>query len=365
MGKKKFSELFLAFLDIGITKDTSPEQQRVINGANIFQLLAILGGVSLFAEFFIFGIYDFLVMGIIGLAGAASCLTYAHYFKYKAWPTIMMAMAYSLFFLYRAASTALPIPLFLWTFLMPFVYLLAMGGANGFVAIAAHSMALLVITLWPDNPFYLNDFAPAERAQVLLLYALGLVVASGSQLVTRLSDSKASSLVNILHEKSQIDELTGLYNRRAFRMRLDLEMQRALRSGKPFCLVMCDIDFFKTVNDNYGHICGDHALKHLAGLLSRRCRRTDTVTRWGGEEFILLLPETGLADAVNLAEQIRVTVAGSPCFCGNAKVFITISLGVHEGDPTLNIDEELKKVDDLLYMAKGRGRNRVCTDLDA
>ena len=159
-----------------------------------------------------------------------------------------------------------------------------------------------------------------------------------------------------LRESAQTDHLTGLYNRLKFEDSIARELEMKRRYGQRFSLILFDIDHFKEVNDTYGHDIGDQVLKQLAQLLNERMRKTDIIARWGGEEFIVLLPETTLDTALMLAEKIRTAVADFPF---EAVEQVTISLGVTE---FLDDDSEqkiIKRVDDALYKAKELGRNRV------
>ncbi len=363
MAQNIFFTIFKNLLDTGVHENTRPEQQRIINGANILYLLIILTGAFFYCEFFTLGNYAFLLAGSLGIIGSLGCMIYARYIKFHVWHTLLILLAFESFFLYRAISSQLLPPYLIWVFVFPFTYQLALGIRLGSVMLLLHSLLAMPSFFWHGTA--LNESAPAEmRFQLLLIYVVMAALSVGGEFIRMLSNQKVAALMSQLRDKSQTDELTGLHNRRAFQSKLDMELQRSLRTGRAFSLIMCDIDFFKTVNDTYGHLCGDIALKHLAGILNRRCRKTDTVSRWGGEEFMALLPETKLGDATRIAEELRSTVAASPCYCGSAKIFLTISLGVHECNAQGKMDDHLKTVDDLLYKAKETGRNRVCTDLD-
>jgi diguanylate cyclase (GGDEF)-like protein/PAS domain S-box-containing protein len=152
------------------------------------------------------------------------------------------------------------------------------------------------------------------------------------------------------------DELTGAFNRRYMLEKIDNEIKRYNRSKLDFSLIMLDIDRFKLVNDNFGHNVGDIALQKIVETINKRIRTTDILARWGGEEFVLLLPNTDTMSAKVLAENIRTEVSDLVIEkVGN----ITISLGVSnysEGDST---DALIKKSDDLMYLAKSAGGNCV------
>jgi two-component system, cell cycle response regulator len=159
---------------------------------------------------------------------------------------------------------------------------------------------------------------------------------------------------------SQIDSLTGLLNRRATHAHLQVELKRAQRDGSTIALLMLDLDHFKRVNDTFGHTVGDRVLRRVGRHLRRAARATDSVGRLGGEEFLVVLPATGVAEAQSLAERLRVAIA-TPAADGTLPP-VTVSVGVHvvpAPDPS-NMEESLRLVDRALYRAKEDGRDRVC-----
>ncbi|MDY6903061.1 MAG: sensor domain-containing diguanylate cyclase [Thermodesulfobacteriota bacterium] len=163
------------------------------------------------------------------------------------------------------------------------------------------------------------------------------------------------------------DELTGLYNRRYFFERLEREVYRARRYDRTIALLMIDIDHFKEYNDTYGHLRGDQALKKIARLFVDILRKIDVVGRYGGEEFVVLLPETGKEEAIIVAEKLRNAVSLMDLNSDAANLdahYLTITTGVSAipvdaNEPLLAID----LADKALYMGKAQGRNRVCAEI--
>lgn len=155
------------------------------------------------------------------------------------------------------------------------------------------------------------------------------------------------------------DFLTGLFNRRNFLENAGQEEKRFKRAKSKFSFIMLDIDHFKQVNDTYGHDCGDKVLVKVARSLESELRDQDIVARWGGEEFICMLPETELTGAITVAEKIRKSVAAVEDPCSKGNVSVTITLGVSEYDGSCSIDECINKADISLYNGKRQGRNQV------
>lgn len=162
-------------------------------------------------------------------------------------------------------------------------------------------------------------------------------------------------------ELSVRDELTGLYNRRHFQEAIRMEWKRALRFSRPLSLLMVDVDFFKQFNDRFGHVRGDVALKQLAGLLVKNLREVDTVARFGGEEFVVMLPDTRYPDALLVAEKIRTLFESTPVMLeATSSEVLTVSIGVSAFPEKCGTEDNLiATADEALYRAKALGRNQV------
>jgi diguanylate cyclase (GGDEF)-like protein len=166
--------------------------------------------------------------------------------------------------------------------------------------------------------------------------------------------------VKELKHLSHRDSLTGLFNRRSFEEFLHYEFERTRRKPACFSLIMADLDHFKSINDTYGHQVGDEVIAFTATLLAQHTRKADVVARWGGEEFVILLPDTELEGALSLADELRRTLEASTYEVEGVRVHATLSLGVaafpdHGGNP----EKLMAEVDSALYAAKDSGRNRV------
>ena len=158
-----------------------------------------------------------------------------------------------------------------------------------------------------------------------------------------------------------IDPLSDIYNKRYFLDYLDRELSRSVRHHRPLSLALFDIDRFKEINDQFGHLGGDHVLRELADLVKQNVRREELFARYGGEEFALVWPETTQEQAVQIGEKIRNLVAKHR-FSYDGKSFpLSISLGIitTDGDPSLTLTEFIRQADEKLYLAKQSGRNCV------
>ena len=168
-----------------------------------------------------------------------------------------------------------------------------------------------------------------------------------------------------LENLAERDTLTGLYNRRKFMQLAEQELSRAARMPSDICLLMVDLDFFKHINDHYGHPAGDAVLQRVAGILLHAVRGTDVVARMGGEEFIVLMPNTARNGALAAAEKLRHALSEHPLDAGECRVPVTASIGVTGLGPQqrASFDALYAAADLALYAAKKNGRDRVeCAD---
>jgi len=180
------------------------------------------------------------------------------------------------------------------------------------------------------------------------------------------AQAEAENLRDNLQKQSKramTDSLTKLPNRHAYNERLHLEYNRWRRYKTPLTLVFCDLDYFKKVNDTYGHTVGDIALEQTAHILSNGLRDTDFVARYGGEEFVMLLPETTIKDAIRAMNKLRSTIQNNKLSASGKDVHLTMSFGVATFEQNDDFNHVFNRADTALYRAKSRGRNQVCAEL--
>lgn len=197
-----------------------------------------------------------------------------------------------------------------------------------------------------------------DGSKIPVLRTVKLLSTGDSQVVMEaffdLSEQKR--LEEKLKNLSITDALTGAYNRRFFVERLNQEIGRAKRYGEPFCVVMLDLDHFKSINDNFGHAKGDEVLIGTVATIRSRIRATDVLARWGGEEFAILLPSTDLKGAVTLAETIRERLREKDYGIGKR---ITSSFGISPYILGDSVDAIMSRADSMLYQAKASGRDCI------
>jgi diguanylate cyclase (GGDEF)-like protein len=216
------------------------------------------------------------------------------------------------------------------------------------------------------------DFAQADTSRLMPYGFMVVMVAMSISLankftrsLSRLEEEVTERTADLtaanerLAEAAKIDPLTGLYNRRGFAEEAATEIKRVFRNGRAFSVIIGDVDNFKAFNDKYGHACGDHVLHRVSDLLKDRTRDVDRIARWGGEEFILLLPETEADGAGAVAGKLREAIADNLFEFEGKRLRITMTFGVAEHRKGESLETCIARADAALYHGKEHGRNQV------
>ena len=223
-------------------------------------------------------------------------------------------------------------------------------------------------TLWMVGcvaPIEIFLLALGQPPRIVFVHTLTMLSALGVACVIALSleavRRREFLLERQLEREARTDSLTGLFNRRHLQLLGANEVTRSQRYQRPLAVILLDLDHFKKINDQHGHDIGDEVLRLISRRLREQVRGSDVVGRWGGEEFIILLPETELSDAQRLAERLRGSTESQAFPTSQGPLKVTLSCGVAAWDPGSSSWEEIVKAADVaLYRAKNEGRNRVC-----
>lgn len=217
----------------------------------------------------------------------------------------------------------------------------------------AVSSSVTAMAVWGLIPYSVPAYRAVEIGMVIDAILLALALADRFR-ITHEDKLQAERL-------ARIDPLTGMKNRRAFHELVRPVWNARHARKRDMAVILMDIDRFKAINDTYGHARGDQVLVHVAGAIAERVRAGDIPARWGGEEFILFLPDTGLDEAVAIAERLRHRITDIHHTLGDDMEAMTASFGVaHTDDPALSLDRLISQADEQLYQAKQTGRDRVC-----
>ena len=225
------------------------------------------------------------------------------------------------------------------------------------VTIAAENGGYFAADMASTNGTFIND-QPVERAQLVD----GDYLRIGSTIFRFLGGGNIEAEYHqVIYELTVRDALTEVHNKKFLMDFLDRELVRSVRHNRPLSVVMLDIDRFKSINDERGHLCGDHTLRELAARIKKTVRRDELFARFGGEEFVVVLPETDNKGAVKFAERLRTLVAVTPFTFAGEHFSVTVSLGVATtlGTEEMNPRQLLDVADKNLYAAKDQGRNCV------
>jgi diguanylate cyclase (GGDEF)-like protein len=282
----------------------------------------------------IYGLFPLGLLGYIALTflprGTLPVITITHLISFP----LNLAAAYTLF---RADKTRFK----LGAYLMAFPLLI---------------YGLITVVRFLTGIFNPLQVLPGQTASnifdVMSLFILSYLWISGFILMI------SQRLQADLNELAMNDALTRVRNRRAMQGMLDFEMQRVQTEVKDFSVILLDVDHFKKVNDTHGHDVGDIVLQWMAQTLQVELRVQDIVARWGGEEFLILLPDTSLHEALEIAERLRIKIESTPVDSSPVPIQITFSAGVSNSKPNRNVDQLCKVADQALYLAK-QTRNRV------
>ena len=223
------------------------------------------------------------------------------------------------------------------------------------LGLAVPVLCVYLGSVWDFDAFeYIAFFIPAVFMGFGFL--LGLMVDKFNEQKKRMEGMNSS-----LREQSFVDELTGQYNRRHILMELDKELERARRYKHTFAGIMIDVDDFKKINDKHGHLMGDHILKEVTQVFGRCIRTIDVLGRYGGDEFMILLPEATADTAQRVAERIKKAMHEHPFIFKKKTLKVTCSIGVHYFSDLTDVDKAdfIDKIDQALYQAKTAGKDRV------
>jgi diguanylate cyclase (GGDEF)-like protein len=248
----------------------------------------------------------------------------------------------------------------LWIFLVAPVSLFLKGLKQGLISIAVFLLVVCTILFYPSDVLLQADYTHIFKTRLIYSFLTITFLSACYEFSRQQSYQYVKDLSRKYEELSKFDPLTGVSNRRSATSKLEREQRRVLQKEAPLSIILCDVDHFKAVNDEFGHEAGDQVLVELATLLSSSLRKQDLVARWGGEEFLLILPGTDGKAARHIAEKIHRRLAESTMTLAGKDVNVTISMGYAE----VGIDEDIKAAiavaDKYLYQAKSAGRNRTC-----
>lgn len=348
--------------------DTETQSRSFLSAQETIQISRLLSGLSAMAVLFLTGIgakawyadhtFHAWVLWLFNIPVITNVLWYA-WSRNQQVLVRGLLITVGVLFTYLIASGGEGNTGPLWFYVLPpLLFFLTGLKAGTAILLFCYLLAVLVFQ-FPDLPGvtanYTADFKIRFFATLTFVSIFCFVLEAG-RLHAR---NRLVELAQLHEQAARTDDLTQLANRRDMQARLNKELSRYQRSGHHFSIVLIDLDLFKRINDDFGHDAGDDVLRQFSALVQEVIRQSDVAARWGGEEFLLLLPDTTLLQALSLAERLRSEVAATE-FCHQGRQLpVTISAGVCSISSAGSINELLKQADIQLYGAKEQGRNRI------
>jgi len=286
------------------------------------------------------------------------------YYAYKKFNNIKLGSAlvlYSLyalmFYLVYTGGVEQTGPL--WIFFIAPLSVFIHGLKHGLVDITFFVAIITTIMFIPTEFVAHVEYSTEFKLRLLYSFLTVAALSSVYEYSRNKSYKHALELSNKYQQQAHFDTLTQLSNRRDALYILKREQARLIRNNEPLTLILCDVDHFKKINDQYGHNAGDAVLISLAKLFTDNIREQDCVARWGGEEFLFILPKTDFKSAYVFADKIQDKLQKHVIDYKGKKISMTVSMGIEQFDENQSIDEAINSADKHLYQAKNAGRNQI------
>ena len=354
--------LFNSLVTSGCRSSHDEDTNRKIVVINLFAIVGmsitlVLGSRALFAGQAILGVVLLSSSALFGLCKALllhSTLKNSHIVT-----PVLLVFSLLLLMLYLVIFGGVANTGPLWIFVLPPVAMFFAGVFWGVITVGLFIALCIVILFTPGDALLIASYSHEFKVRLLLSFATVTFLSAIYEHSRQTSFTVIRDISEKFEQQALFDALTNLPNRRGIQKFIEHEINRAKRQQEQLTLILCDIDRFKQVNDNYGHDGGDVALKHVANLFKDTVREQDGVARWGGEEFLFVLPTTNESNGVVLAEKIRETLQSTPVQIKNSSLTITASFGVAQIQLENGVNNALSLADKALYRAKEKGRNKV------
>jgi diguanylate cyclase (GGDEF)-like protein len=250
----------------------------------------------------------------------------------------------------------------LWIYIVPPVALFFGGMRKGTRNLGLFVLVISLLMFYPNNEWLGTSYTFEFKSRLIYSFLTVSALFALYEYVRENSFNRLQAMNQKSERQAMRDPLSGLLNRRGMREQFQKEFDRSQRYNNDLTVMMCDIDHFKVVNDKYGHDKGDEVIYSLATIFKSEFRKQDSLARWGGEEYLFLLPETNGINGMKLAEMLRTKIEKTQ-YKQDDKIFsVTVSIGLYQMTSTDTINQGITKADTNLYKAKEQGRNRCIID---
>lgn len=317
----------------------------------------ILGLSALFSQNFVLGAVLLSAATVFGLSTLLLIKNQNKRFS-KIAPVILVLCLMSLM-LYLVIDGGVANTGPLWIYIVPPVAMFIAGFVYGVLTVILFMITCAIVLFYPNEVLLTTSYTIDFKLRLLFSFATVTFLSAFYEYSRQTSYTVVKELSEKFEELASNDALTHLPNRRGIHQFIDFAFAQATRKKHPVSILLCDIDRFKTFNDQLGHDGGDIVLVHVAELFTSSIRRQDAVSRWGGEEFLFVLPETDEGSAFVLAEKIRQCLESSSVSIGQQQLQVTASFGVAQLSSDLDLNLALSRADKALYFGKENGRNQT------
>lgn len=359
---------FIKYLQIGTSDEKSRDENQQLFVSNLFSFIGytitfVLGisaaikenGLLSFSLFFASSIF-FFCHHVHRFPQLGNTISISTRLVFGILLILMVYLVYS-----GGVSNTGP----LWIYIVPPVAFFFSGLRKGLRSLGVFIIIISTMLFYPDNLLLSTTYTFEFKTRLIYSYLTVTLLFGFYEYSRQQSYNYIEELSQEHQQQAMQDPLTQLPNRRGMREHLNHAYKRLLRSHEPISVMACDVDHFKRVNDKYLHDGGDFVLKSLSNFFLHNIRQQDIVARWGGEEFLFLLPNTSAKDALLLAEKIRKQVENHTINYKHHDIKITLSIGVNEVKPDSSIDQAINQADHSLYVAKEQGRNQCVLSTNA
>lgn len=357
-GNSHFRTVFRRIAYAGLSENTDIEILRKVFLINVFSTIgmAFLLGFGVNA---IVNHRDHIATVLLVLA-SLTLINYVLMLRFgkheRGAHVISLIMCFMFFYLLCSGGVHLTGPLWCYA-AAPFV-LFIYGVRWGAVSVVFLFISAMILLYMP-NPLLIAHYPPIYKSRFLASFLAVAIMSYIHEYARHRSYCALVTLRREVEQEARTDELTELFNRRHMYEYLQLALHRMHRVKTPMCVLLIDIDNFKLINDNYGHQFGDRVLIKIAQTLRHSLRDNDSIARWGGEEFLVVLTDTDRYAAKVVAEKLRSTIEDLNIRYGETSLSVTISIGMHTADIDDTLEDMLKCADENLYAAKNGGRNLI------
>lgn len=363
----KFKQWIVACLQLGIVVDKDHAINQQIFVSNLFSMIGysitfVMAVSATIRENYVLAVSLYVASALF------FCAHHIHRFgnlrnshKISSRIVLLCLLALMLYLVYTGGhNNTGP----LWTYIVPPVAFFFGGMRKGLANIGIFIIITATMLFFPGDVLLGTSYDFSFKSRLLYSFLTVTLLFGFYEYSRQKSIQNIQNLSDKFEKQAMYDAMTRLPNRRAMREYLQYESDRSKRSKINMSVLLCDIDHFKTINDKYGHDGGDLVLQELSRLFTSTLRKQDKIARWGGEEFLFLLPETNGYEAHILAEKIRAKVDNEKFQYRDKTIHVTLCMGIKEVDQNTSVDKAITLADHFLYQAKEAGRNKTMPELD-